>query len=228
VSLGEELVRGEFQGRYRRFLVKARINGEEWQAFLPNTARLRGLLTPGRILLLRKTSRSRTKYDVVAAYDGNTPVVVDSRIPNAIVREALLDHRILHFSQYHEFRQEVKVQDSRLDFVLLNSEPYFLEVKGCTMSEDSFCLYPDAPTERGRKHLSLLTRMRLKGNHVGIVFIAMRPDVRAFKVNKEIDALFAERLTVAKAVGVDVLAYSMTISSDSVCSIGDPLSIVLN
>lgn len=225
ISLGDNLVEAKFESRYKRFLADVTVGRRHSLAFVPNTGRLERILTRGSIVLLRKAPRRRAPYDMLVAYEGETPVVVDSRVSNLVVEEALRQDRLPRFSSYHDVQREVRIGGSRLDFVLRDSRPYYLEVKGCTMARNSVALYPDAPTERGRKHLELLARLHSEGKGAGILFLAMRTDVRRFQVNNKMDRAFGNVLGISRSKGVEVYAYSISLSDDFRCGIGRPLRI---
>jgi sugar fermentation stimulation protein A len=208
ILIHSPLISGRLLKR-KRFILSVKTRDKVVKAFLPNTGRLSKILKPGGKLLLKPVSlRKSSPFDVLVAYDGRVPVVVDSRIPNLLVREALNKRKIPEFQHYTRVSSEVKVGASRLDFRLENRDTCFLEVKGVTMVEHGIAMYPDAPTERGRRHLRLLSSLLEKGNECALLFIATRPDVNAFTVNKAIDPAFAQLLQESRKLGVKVLCYA--------------------
>ncbi|MDG7044847.1 MAG: DNA/RNA nuclease SfsA [Nitrososphaerota archaeon] len=212
--------------RPKRFLVNVRLGERIETAFLPHTGRLEGILVKGARLLLREVpNRVRVPYDIVIAFDGKVPVVVDSRIPNAVIKEAIMQRKLPQLSLYTQIKAEIKVCDSRLDFMLQNTDVYYLEVKGCTMARNSLSLYPDAPTERGVRHLELLTKLHLNGYRTGVWFVAMRSDTLGLMINRQIDPLFFNKLKEANKLGVEVYAYSISLKNYNVCHLGKQISI---
>jgi sugar fermentation stimulation protein A len=175
------------------------------------------------VTLRRVPYRPRVEYDIVVVFHGDTPIIVDSRLPNAIVAEAIAEGKLPEFAGYLSIKQEVRVGTSRLDFMLEDEKPCYLEVKGCTLAINSFALYPDAPTLRGAEHLRLLTTLRKRKQRAAVLFLATRPDVQAFRVNEEVDPEFARELGRAKSAGVEVYAYSSVFEGDT-ARIGHRLS----
>lgn len=136
------------------------------------------------------------------------PVFVDSRIANLVVGEALEGHSIGPLPSYSKIQRERKVGSHRIDFALTNHSQTYLEVKGCTMKTKSTIVFPDAPTERGRAHLRLLSQLQEKKIPTAILFLAMRSDVDSFRVNTGMDPEFSRLLLEAIKGGTHVLSYS--------------------
>jgi sugar fermentation stimulation protein A len=157
----------------------------------------------------------------LAVYQGDTPIIVDPRLPNAIVAEAIAEGKLPEFAGYRSIKREVRVNTSCLDFMLEDGKPCYLEVKGCTLAINSIALYPDAPTLRGAEHLRILTALGKRKQRAAVLFLATRPDVQAFKVNE--DPEFARELGHAKSADVEVYAYSSVFEGDT-ARIGHRLS----
>lgn len=217
VRLGS-LLPALFKARLSRFLGEVSFAGNVVLVHIPNTGRLDYALTPGARVWLRRVSRvGRTEYDLILAECAGSRVVVDSSLQNRLVAAALGCGIIVELAGYTVCDEEVAVPGARLDFMLCSSErKYFLEVKGCTLAEQGYALYPDAPTLRGRKHLAKLVKMMEQGFKAGVLFVALRDDVVAFKANTKIDPEFSRGLSRAHARGVDVMAYSVRIGADMV------------
>jgi sugar fermentation stimulation protein A len=160
------------------------------------------------LLLKHIPLREGTPFDVLVGYDGRVPVVIDSRIPNLLVREALNKRKLPGFQHYTRVLSEVKVGASRIDFKLENRKACFLEVKGVTLAKDKVARYPDAPTERGQRHLKLLNALVESGSDATILFLAMRPDVTMFEANSEMDPVFAKLLRKCEENKVKVVCYA--------------------
>lgn len=209
------LVRASLLRRAGRFSLIARADGREVEAYLPNPGRLEEILVPGRVLMLLPVSgRRRTAWDAVAALVGGTLVGIDSRVPNLLIREALLDGTIPEFQGYRLVKAEPKVYSSRLDFLL--DPPCVLEVKGSSLVRDGVALFPDAPTVRGRRHLEELARARRSGMRAAIIFVVQREDARSLSPNWEVDPGFGEGLRAAVQGGVEAMAFVSGWSRDEI------------
>jgi sugar fermentation stimulation protein A len=205
------VVEGRFYKRLTRFSCLVEVKGELTSCFLPNPGRLQELLVEGRELLLLpgKHSRRKTPYDLFAIRSANTWVVVDSRIPNFLVYEALRKEELPEFAGYDEVRKEPLYGSSRFDFLLQGREKTcFLEVKSCTLVKRGVALFPDAPTVRGRRHLAELLRARREGNRACILFLVQRDDAGVFSPNDAVDKGFGVALREAVSGGVEALAYA--------------------
>ncbi len=201
-----ELKRGAFIQRLNRFACLVEVEGSRANAYLPNPGRLQELLTHGAQVLLRKGGAGRkTCYDLIGVKAGETWVSVDSRVPNALFKEALEQGRLAEFKGYRIAREEVAFGKSRLDFLL--EPPALVEVKSCTLVEEGIAKFPDAPTARGRKHLLELIEAKEEGYRSAVVFVIQRGDAFAFAPNDATDAAFGEALREAARRGVEVLAY---------------------
>lgn len=223
------LIPAIFKARLSRFLAEVEIKGETHLVHIANTGRLDYALNPRASVWLRRVMRTgRTQYDIVLSKCGESMVVVDSSLQNKLVARALRCKVIQELAGYTHFDEEVTVHGSRLDFMLYSGEhKYFLEVKGCTLAEQGYALYPDAPTLRGRKHLENLVKLVKEGFKSGILFVALRDDVVGFKANTKVDPEFSNELSQARDAGVDVMAYKVTVGVDLV-NIGSPIPVELN
>ncbi len=199
-----------FRRRPNRFLAVVDIEVEELkeiEAHVHDPGRLTELLYPGNRLLLRRahgTSR-KTKWDVIAArYEGKW-IPVHSGLHRQI-SEWVLHGEHSPFGTVEEIRPEVTVGHSRLDFVLTlrDGRRLGVEVKGCTLAVDGTALFPDAPTERGRRHLETLMEIREEGGRAALMVLIFRPDARCFSPNGETDPKFAETFKRAVEKGVEV------------------------
>ncbi|MCY0882526.1 MAG: DNA/RNA nuclease SfsA, partial [Acidianus infernus] len=180
-ELHEEIV----ESRLNRFLVQTK-SGK--LCHLHDPGRLKELIYPGNKILVRQVEKGKrkTSCQVTAAWDGRW-VITDSSIHNAIARKFLPGAR-----------QEVKLGKSRIDFFYDNT---YVEVKGCTLVNDGVALFPDAPTERGRKHLEELIRAMERGMRAKLLVLVMRDDAVCFSPNAETDRKFAETFYLALTKG---------------------------
>ncbi|WP_291634443.1 DNA/RNA nuclease SfsA [Clostridium sp.] len=201
----------EFIRRPNRFQAYVNFNGEQLMVHVPNTGRCKEILIPGSTVLLREelNPTRKTLYDLIAAYKDNKIINIDSQIPNKVVEEALKDKIIQKLVKYNIIQREKAFGKSRFDFKLSNDlgEEYFLEVKGVTFEVDGNTMFPDAPTERGRKHLLELIEAKKKGFGAGVLFLIQMNNIKKFSPYDDMDVAFGEALRLAYTNGVDIFAY---------------------
>jgi sugar fermentation stimulation protein A len=186
---------------------------------LPNSGRLGELLTPGRELRLAPISSShrKTSYDLKLVRYAGVWISVDARLPNPLFAEAFGDGRLAEFSMSTDLRREVRLGDSRIDFLLNGpAGQCWVETKSVTLVEDGSALFPDAPTERGRRHLGEMANAVRQGDQAAIVFIIQRPDARALRPHYRADPDFARALQRAVKAGVRALAYRCLVSEQEI------------
>ncbi|MHA1721736.1 MAG: DNA/RNA nuclease SfsA [Candidatus Baldrarchaeia archaeon] len=209
-EIKEPLLHATFKRRVNRFLVELNIGKNLGLAHLGNSGRLEELLTPNTKALLkkvRKTKKRKTLYDIIAVWHNNSWVLIDSRLHNPITLKILELELIAKLKGHKVLRKEVKVNNVRIDFLLeKDNVKCFLEVKGCTLAKNQIALFPDAPTERGRRQLDLLTKIKNKGLDAAILFLVLREDARVFSPNWGMDPQFSEKLKLAQNNGVKILA----------------------
>jgi sugar fermentation stimulation protein A len=170
----------------------------------------------------------KTSYDVLLADLNGILVSADARLPNLLVEEALRAGHLPSFEGYQNIRHEVHRGASRLDFVLEGKGPRCLiEVKSVTLVRDGLALFPDAPTERGRRHVEELHQAVLAGERAAIIFVVQREDARAFAPNDEADALFGDALRRAAVAGVEIYAHACLVSRNEI-RLGNSLNVVLS
>jgi len=205
-----KILNGSFKERLNRFSALIKLRGEEVKCFLPNPGRLKELLIPDAEVFLKEIkSRDRlTNYDLIAIKHGNVSVFIDSRMPNRLLSEALKRSRIKEFSMYNEVKPEFKFGHSKFDFFLTNGiDRCIIEAKSCTLVKNGKALFPDAPTERGRRHVLELIEAKKEGYRACILFLIQRPDADSFSSNDEVDPKFGEELRKALNHGVEIYAY---------------------
>jgi sugar fermentation stimulation protein len=230
VRYHRSLVEAEFLERENRFAAQVILDGKKERVHVPNTGRMKELLLPGADVLLLGSDNPerRTRYDLVAVDTPDVSVSVDSRVPNAILSEALADGAIPEFLDYDSVRPEYTWGDSRFDFLLENGDTKALvEVKGCTLVQgDGLALFPDAPTQRGARHVRELTRATREGIESYVVVIVQRSDGRVFAPNDRTDRAFGDALREAQEAGVRVMAYGTMVTREGVDLTG-PLDVDL-
>jgi sugar fermentation stimulation protein A len=212
------LIRGRFISRDNRFRATVLVEGVETWAHVPNSGRLQELFQPDRPVWLApaQTENRVTSYDLKLVEFADVLVSVDARLPNPIFEEALGANQLPEFD-YPTVRREVTVGRSRLDFQLSASEEIcWVETKSVTLVVDEVARFPDAPTDRGRRHLMELIDLRGQGARTAVVFVVQRPDAVAFKPNTSADPLFTSTLVQAAGKGVEIHAYRCTTSLEEI------------
>ncbi len=220
MKLHPDLRTAKFVRRLNRFAALMTLDGEEVLTHIANSGRLTELLTPQNPMLLAPaptTAKRMTRYDLALVEVGGVLVSADARLPNAIVSEAIRKGGIPELSGYDKITREVWFEDSRLDLLLSGAGVRcYVEVKSVTLVEGDTALFPDAPTERGRRHLATLRRAREQGHRAAVMFVVQRPDANAFEPNVQADPKFAEALDGAMRCGVEVLAHRCAVSRTSI------------
>ncbi|MEO0232182.1 MAG: DNA/RNA nuclease SfsA [candidate division WOR-3 bacterium] len=169
-----------------RFTVECKLNNKRIKAYLPNPGRLWEILIPGKIIYLK---RIKNKFKVWAAERNGNIICLDTHYTNNVAREILKKGIIYEFKDY-EIKEEVKIENHRIDFVLKKGKEILpLEVKSCTLLSGEIAMFPDAITLRGKKHLEILAE-----NNGAILFIVHHPDVKYFLPDFHTDPLFSETL----------------------------------
>jgi sugar fermentation stimulation protein A len=177
------------------------------------------LLVPSVKVVLREAEgeHRKTRYDLLAVYHDDLLVSVDTRIPNRLLFEAFKERRLDAFSQYSMIQPEYVYGRSRFDFLLHNNrERCLIEAKSCTLVRHRVALFPDAPTLRGRRHVSELAKARQEGYRACVIFIIQRTDVDVFSPNDATDPAFGAALRQASAEGVELYAYSSELTENEV------------
>jgi sugar fermentation stimulation protein A len=211
-------VPGVFKVRRSRFLGEVQIEGRRSLCFIPNPGRMEELLgvNVGVYLLERHSHDRKTCYDLVLVDLDGTLVSIDSRVPNKVVAEGIERGRLPEFQGLKIMAFEPHFLDSRLDLHLVgDSCSLMLELKSCTLVIDGIGLFPDAPTERGRRHLRALVQA-LETGRAAMLFLIQRADVRAFQPNEGTDPEFAAALRYAADHGVEIYAYSSDVTLQGV------------
>ena len=210
-----ELVEAYFIRRLNRFAALVEISDEEVMVHVANTGRMRELLTPGRPVLLRPAGKPerKTAFDLMLVDLGFALCSTDSRLPPRLVEEAFLQSRLEPFSDFQKARREVTFEESRFDLMLTGDDGIcYVETKSVNLVEDGVALFPDAPTERGVKHLGTLVKAVDAGHRSAAFFVIQRSDAEAFRPYPTADPAFAEALRDARTHGVEVYAYNCRIT----------------
>ena len=222
----ENMVVGQFLRRPNRFVAHVCIRGREEIVHVKNTGRCRELLPAGAQVWCQEfdSPSRKTGFDLITVRKGQRLINMDSQAPNKAAAEWLAAGGLGEISQ---LRAETAHGDSRFDFSFVkDGKPCFLEVKGCTLENDGVCAFPDAPTERGTKHLRHLTQLAQAGYGAYILFVVQMSDVEYFHPNDATDPEFGKALRQAAENGVQVLAMDCTVTEDSM-TIQKPVKVEL-
>ena len=210
-----KIVPGTFLSRPNRFIAHIEIEGKEEICHVKNTGRCRELLPAGaQVYCLDAQSPARkTRYDLIAVQKGKRLINMDSQAPNAAVKEWLLAGGL---GAVENLCPESRHGNSRFDFSFTKDGiPCFLEVKGVTLEQDSVCAFPDAPTQRGAKHLQELTELKQQGYGAYVLFVIQMSDVLYLHPNDATDPVFGAALREAVKHGVEILAMDCAVTPDS-------------
>ena len=214
--------KGIFKERPNRFIARVEINGKEHTVHVKNTGRCRELLVPEAVVLLEyhpeaKDQGRKTEYSLVGVYKGELLINMDSQAPNTAAREWLEKGGFEKASgmRPEAVRREVTYGQSRFDLAFTaDGRQAFMEVKGVTLEKDGVALFPDAPTERGVKHLEELAKAAGEGFLAYVLFVIQMKGVHEFRLNTEMHRAFGDALVRARKAGVKVLAYDCDVRED--------------
>ncbi|MBE6924851.1 MAG: DNA/RNA nuclease SfsA [Ruminococcaceae bacterium] len=221
-----EMVAGIFRARPNRFIAHVEIDGQTQVCHVKNTGRCRELLPVGAQVWceVADNPNRKTKYDLITVRKGHRLINMDSQAPNIAAGEWLASGGL---GPIENLRSEVFHEDSRFDFSFtLNGRPCLLEVKGVTLENDGVCAFPDAPTERGAKHLKGLAKAAQEGFRAYVLFVIQMEGVAYLHPNDATDPAFGQALREAAAKGVQVLAMDCLVTEDSM-TINNPVPVQL-
>ena len=204
----------EFIERPNRFLGLVNINGHENLAHIHDPGRLKELLFPGNHILIKRADNPnrKTRWDLIAAKNKNQWILVHSGYHRAIVENILKHPKINPFGKLSDIKPELSVGHSRLDFLLTKPDgsKIYTEVKGCTLTISGTALFPDAPTERGTRHLKTLISLLKPRTQAAMIILVFRPDSKCFAPYTKTDMKFAE--TFKTAIRHGITAHPMVLS----------------
>lgn len=212
-------VMGRFVDRPNRFIAHVLIDNVIETVHVKNTGRCRELLIPGVLVVLEKSDNEsrKTAYDLVMVHkEGIGWVNIDSQMPNYLVNE-WLQNKTEMFSDITFIKPEYKYGDSRIDFYMEGPErKVLMEVKGVTLEREGVCYFPDAPTERGIKHIHELIKAKNDGYETYLAFVIQMNGVSLVKANVGTHKAFGDALDAAIEAGVNVLMLQCFVDSDSI------------
>lgn len=209
------MIPGTFLSRPNRFIAHVEIDGQTEIVHVKNTGRCRELLPAGAAVWCQKSDNPnrKTKYDLITVRKGCRLINMDSQAPNIAAREWLFSGGL---GKAENIKAETTHGDSRFDFSFtLDGKRCFLEVKGVTLENNGVCAFPDAPTERGIKHLRGLQKCVDEGFGGYVLFVIQMSDVQYLHPNDATDPAFGKALREAAAAGVQVLAADCIVTKDS-------------
>jgi sugar fermentation stimulation protein A len=218
-----------FISRPNRFISHVLVDGRDEVAHVKNTGRCREILQEGAAIILEEASNPnrKTKYSLIAAYKGDVLINIDSQVPNMVVYEAIKKEMLKEFHEITRLSREVTYGNSRFDLYFESGEQKgFIEVKGVTLEVDGIAMFPDAPTERGSKHVYEMIKAVEEGYAGFIFFLIQMKGVTHFTPNVVRDPKFAKALRLAQEKGVTILAYDALVDDAGIC-IGNPVPVIL-
>ena len=206
---------GRFLARPNRFIAQVEIDGQEETVHVKNTGRCKELLVPGCTVYLTRSDNParKTKYDLVAVQKGDLLINMDSQAPNHAAQEWLAAGGLGPLTL---LKPECRYDQSRFDFYFeAKDRKAFLEVKGVTLEEHGIVRFPDAPTQRGARHIHELIKCQEEGYDAYLLFVIQMEGVKYFSPNSQTQPEFATALLEAQAAGVKLLAYDCHITPDT-------------
>lgn len=210
----DKMVPGRFLSRPNRFIAHVEIHGEDCIVHVKNTGRCKELLVPGSTVWCQDCGNPgrKTRYDLICVEKGGRLINMDSQAPNAAAKEWLLSGGL---GEIRNLKPETVHGDSRFDFSFQkDGRQCFLEVKGCTLETEGICAFPDAPTQRGAKHLFGLARASEEGYGAYVLFVIQMEGVRYLHPNDGTDPAFGQALREAARAGVQILALDCAVTPE--------------
>ena len=213
----ERMEEGRFLERPNRFIAYVEINGKQQTVHVKNTGRCAELLVPGATVYVQKAAdqNRKTQWDLIAVRKGDRVVNMDSQVPNKVVEEWIRKGNL--FPNATLIRPEMTYGNSRFDlYVEEGDRKIFMEIKGVTLEDNGVVRFPDAPTERGVKHVEELVKAVKDGYEAYLFFVVQMEGVKYLAPNRVTHAAFGEAVDVAKENGVNILAYECQVELDSI------------
>jgi sugar fermentation stimulation protein A len=218
IGIDGEKEKAIFIKRLNRFEALVDLGGENTLCHVANTGRMKELLVPGRDVIIRRAANPerKTKWDLIIAHNAEgIPVLLESVMANRLVLKAIAEGKLNEFEGYTEIKRESSFGNSRFDIRLTKGRQLcFIEVKCVTLVDGGTAKFPDAPTERGRKHVLELMRAKTEGYRAAVIVVAQREDAKSFRPNWDMDPDFSKALADAAESGVEVYAYNCRVLHD--------------
>ena len=210
----ENIKKGTFLSRPNRFIANVEIDGKVEICHVKNTGRCKELLIPGATVFVQEFDKTvrKTKFDLISVYKGELLINMDSQAPNKVIGEWLNSY----FDNVTLIKPEAKYKNSRFDFYIeADGRKIYVEVKGVTLEENGVVMFPDAPTERGVKHLSELCECIEDGFEAYVIFVIQMERAKYFTPNRKTHPAFADALVKAKKAGVNILCLNCHVDKNS-------------
>lgn len=223
----ENIKSGVFISRPNRFIAFIDIEGKAEKCHVKNTGRCRELLLPGARVYVQesKNSNRSTKYDLISVYKGDRLINMDSQAPNKVVAEWLASGGFIEGITF--IKPEAVYHKSRFDFYIeIDVRKMFIEVKGVTLEENGVAMFPDAPTQRGLKHLQELIRCKNEEYEAAVIFVIQMPGMVYFTPNIQTHPEFGACLKEAENAGVIVKAIECSVGYNSITA-GNYIPIII-
>lgn len=223
----KSVFQGVFLRRPNRFLAHVLINGREVVAHVKNTGRCGELLIPGVEVwcTYHDDPKRKTQWSLITVRKGDTLFNIDSQVPNRLAGEWMQQGGL--GVTVEQQKAEHRYGDARLDwFFQADGRPCLLEVKGVTLEQNGVARFPDAPTERGAKHVHHLRQAVGEGYGAYILFVCQMAGISRVEPNVERDPAFAQALWMAREAGVQLLAVECEVTPDSITA-ARPVPVVL-
>ena len=224
MKIDYKFLESEFIDRPNRFLTRVKLNGNIINSHLPDPGRLKELLIPGVKLLLKKENspNRKTQYSTQAVYKNNTLISLNTLMPNHFVSFLIKEKQLSFLKGWEYNKREVTYGKSRFDFqVKKNKKIKIIEVKSVTLVEDGIAKFPDAITDRGKKHLLHLMQMATNGLDVMIIFVVQRPDAKSFQPEWERDPEFSKTLLKYAQNGLPIHIIKMKMTKNNLQYLGE-------
>ncbi len=206
-------ISAKFIDRPNRFIAHVEVEGRVETVHVKNTGRCRELLLPGATVILEESDNPnrKTKYDLIAVYKKDFGLInIDSQAPNKVAAEWLSGQG------FSKIIPEYTYGNSRIDFYMeRDEEKYLLEIKGCTLEVEGVGYFPDAPTERGVKHIYELIKAKKEGYHAMLGFVIQMEGIHEVRPNTAMQAEFGEAMEKAGEAGVDIVFIECCVEEDS-------------
>lgn len=216
----KEMIEGRFWRRRNRFIAEVQIGEQIEEVHVRNTGRLRELFVEGAPVLLEpaENPERKTRFSLICVRKKDQWVSVDSTAPNQVAEEMVREGRL--FSDVSYIQREKTFGKSRFDlYVEHGGKKHYIEVKGVTLEVNGTAMFPDAPTERGIKHINELIEAKKQGYLATILFVIQMKGVIGFQPNRMTHPAFAEALKRARDAGVDILAADCIVTREEI--VGD-------
>ncbi|MDD4378077.1 MAG: DNA/RNA nuclease SfsA [Eubacteriales bacterium] len=219
----ENIIEGNFISRPNRFIANVLVNGHSEKAHVKNTGRCRELLTDNAKIYLEdfadRMGKRKMRYSLISVLKGQRLINMDSQAPNKIIEEGLNTGKLClpNMDEINYVRRETSFGQSRFDFYVesIDGQKGFVEVKGVTLEDGGIVRFPDAPTDRGVKHVKELILAAKDGYRAYVIFVIQMKGVKWFQPNDDTHKEFGDALRSAKKQGVEVLAYDCIVGIDS-------------